>query len=1332
MALHVGERLGPYEILGLIGAGGMGEVYRARDTRLDRTVAIKVIPEELAAHKDRLKRFEQVARATAALSHPNVLALFDVGVEGDIHYIVEELLEEQTLRDRMRRERMPVREAVDGAVQIARSLPAAHEHGIVHREPKPENVFLTRDGRVKVLDFGLVKLRQTKPAEREGPTATATTDDGTRLGTVDHVSPEGSGLSLPPASHAQILKLYQAGLFLQAYQLARQYGPLEKWQGTPARVLAGRLAMYLGGRRMGCSIHLRAVRGDPRSPEARYYGARALLDRQGAAFTWARMRSWGELGEDAPAELRADWLALQATVLGRFRDFDAALVLLRRAEVLAPGHPWPWIERAGVLEGQDRYAEALDAVQRALRLRPQYPPGVQALARLLLILGRGDEACAVLSEAAASSESGPLIGDFGAILAELRRFRESLECLDRFEALSPLLDHQGRRWLAARRSDTLYELGDLEGAQRQATLADNRFHDIIAARLARGERDARRVLLPVVFVQQHHRTCTPASLASIGAFWCRPFDQLTLAKAITYDGTPRHRAREWAAENGWTVREFRVTWESACALLDRGIPFVLATAGANSGHDQAVAGYDACRGTLYVREPSQPFLREFLPAPFLEAQKWSGPRGFVLLPLAERARLADVELPDAEAHDNLHEIQVALSVDRRDAAGEVQRRMENEVPEHPLTLWATALVAAYDSDEATQLQCIERLLARFPDTPSLLFRKLSLLENVAPRPEYRRLLAQACAHHPRDLPLLSRWAHELSLDAREHPGARRLLRTILRREHWPTMGPDLLSLASICDAQGRADEALELRRFAASFEDMNEGFASNYFGAARTRNRSHEALALLRGRFERLGSRSGHPVWTLFWALDQLGQRAQAFEALERALLLRPADGDLLLFAADANARCGLLDKTDALLSAALGRTRRDNWLRTAARTALPRARPAQDAPRVDPKPARRRPVEVPWGLALLLYQVLYLLSREAHEQGWWVLGIVLVLVLIAIPISAWIMWRRRRPALQLDLHTEARPRNGGSRATATPSQVGRYRILSELGRRPPIVFYRARDFARERDVLLRVLRGPTSQNEGVRARFFQEGVVASRLRHPNIMVVYDLDEHEGMPYMACEQLLGVTLLRAIETGVSPRASLAIMVQTLAGLGHAHETGVADLDIRPVNILIQTDGLVKIIGFGLPRPTTSSGIAVNGDTIGTPDYMSPEQVKNSKVDGRSDLFGVGSILYELLAGRRPFRSDTVEATLHNIIHKEPNFGLIPAGAGRDALLPILKKSLAKDPDERYPDARAMSEDLWRALAEVGTGRANEGTAPRVAVSAGPDRSVASEVTVKTM
>src|ERR1700680_1048716 len=157
MAVASGTKLGPYEIVSLLGAGGMGEVLRARDTRLKREVAIKVLPQAFSLDADRLHRFEQEALATAALNHPNILAVFDIGTNEGSPYVVSELLEGETLRERLRGGSIAGRKTLDYALQIAHGLAAAHEKGIIHRDLKPENLFLTKDGRVKILDFGLAK-----------------------------------------------------------------------------------------------------------------------------------------------------------------------------------------------------------------------------------------------------------------------------------------------------------------------------------------------------------------------------------------------------------------------------------------------------------------------------------------------------------------------------------------------------------------------------------------------------------------------------------------------------------------------------------------------------------------------------------------------------------------------------------------------------------------------------------------------------------------------------------------------------------------------------------------------------------------------------------------------------------------------------------------------------------------------------------------------------------------------------------------------------------------------------------------------------------------------
>jgi eukaryotic-like serine/threonine-protein kinase len=193
MALQQGERLGPYEIASLLGAGGMGEVYRARDTRLDRDVAIKILPPAIAATPEGLARFEQEAKATCALNHPGILAVFDVGSADGRPYVVAELLEGETLRERLSRGAMPVRKAVECAIQIAQALGAAHEKGIVHRDLKPENLFLTREGRIKVLDFGLARLVDPD-AGPDGAETAATmavrTNPGQVLGSAGYMAPE--------------------------------------------------------------------------------------------------------------------------------------------------------------------------------------------------------------------------------------------------------------------------------------------------------------------------------------------------------------------------------------------------------------------------------------------------------------------------------------------------------------------------------------------------------------------------------------------------------------------------------------------------------------------------------------------------------------------------------------------------------------------------------------------------------------------------------------------------------------------------------------------------------------------------------------------------------------------------------------------------------------------------------------------------------------------------------------------------------------------------------------------------------------------------------------
>src|SRR5712692_8012153 len=208
----IGQTLGHYRVLEEIGSGGMGEVYRACDDRLGREVALKVLKPSLANDRDRLRRFEQEARAAAALSHPNIVAVYDIGMHNGAPYIVSELLQGQTLRQRLFNGPLALRQATDCGIQIAQGLVAAHEKRIVHRDLKPENLFITRDGRVKILDFGIAKLTLPEVSEdRSLASMTTQTKSGSVLGTVAYMSPEQ--LRAKPVDHRSDIFSFGAVLY---------------------------------------------------------------------------------------------------------------------------------------------------------------------------------------------------------------------------------------------------------------------------------------------------------------------------------------------------------------------------------------------------------------------------------------------------------------------------------------------------------------------------------------------------------------------------------------------------------------------------------------------------------------------------------------------------------------------------------------------------------------------------------------------------------------------------------------------------------------------------------------------------------------------------------------------------------------------------------------------------------------------------------------------------------------------------------------------------------------------------------------------------------------
>ncbi len=272
--------------------------------------------------------------------------------------------------------------------------------------------------------------------------------------------------------------------------------------------------------------------------------------------------------------------------------------------------------------------------------------------------------------------------------------------------------------------------------------------------------------------------------------------------------------------------------------------------------------------------------------------------------------------------------------------------------------------------------------------------------------------------------------------------------------------------------------------------------------------------------------------------------------------------------------------------------------------------------------------------------------------------------------------------------------------------RIGKYDIVKPLGKGAMGIVYLAHDTILERDVALKVMVASIADDPELKTRFEREAKAVARMTHPNVVNVFDLGQHtDGSPYIAMELLKGQDLQKAMRTPppMPLERKCNVIVQILAGLAHAHQAGIVHRDIKPANIFINHDGTVKIMDFGVARLTTAS-MTGTGNIVGTADYMSPEQVKGAKVDGRSDLFSVGCMLYELLAGRRPFHSDNLMAIFYKITHEEPNFDLIPEGAAYDALMPILKKALAKNLEDRYQSAYEFAGELKEYLkANAATG-----------------------------
>lgn len=761
------------------------------------------------------------------------------------------------------------------------------------------------------------------------------TDEHPAGGRPRHIRETATPTPIPADVLARGQELYENGLCLQALRELEQVAPIRAWSDVPALLLGGRVAFHLGGTRLAYAMHARAWRVAPSDQEAAYFYGSLLLRGWGPYQAWSFVRRRADPGPDVPAPSRAAWLSLKASILAAFRDFDGAESLLSAAEEATPDHPWVHVERAHVQGLCDRWDSALQSAQRALVVRPWYKPAITIGAHACEMLGRDGEALELLQEASRHVETVTVPMMLAALQRDMDQFEDFRRSLDECERLAVLADKDYKPWLEGRMCDAAYYCGDLETARARAANVDSPLYKRFAQRLAEPLDGARRVVLPVGFVRQNHMTCAPATFAAIARFFDKPADHLAVAEAICYDGTPGHKTRNWAENNGWFVREFTCTLDAARTLIDRGVPFALSTVFIDRAHLQAVIGYDTFRNSILIRDPSARSLAEFDADAGLEVFKDSGPQAMVLVPAEKRGLIEDIELPDSQLYDLLYRMSLALDDHRRDEAAAAIRELQDIAPEHQITLDAQGRLANYDGDNDGRLQALKKLLAVYPDSAVLEFRRLVFLRGTEHREERLKLLQEACSDGQIAPHFLREYARELSADARSHTQATRYIRKALR--YLPDDAASLQILADVLWSGREFEEAFELYRFAHCLDDKDEEYARTYFRASLHFKRSTEALALLEGRFRRFGEKSGWPARTLFHALAEVERMGEALQILDDAVRLKPDDGDLMLFAAEQYASRGLFERAEMLLDAAKSMCSRVAWLSCRANVAASR-----------------------------------------------------------------------------------------------------------------------------------------------------------------------------------------------------------------------------------------------------------------------------------------------------------------------------------------------------------------------------------------------------------
>ncbi len=771
-------------------------------------------------------------------------------------------------------------------------------------------------------------------------------------------------MEIAPAELTRVRELYTQGRYRQAHDAATALGPLREWSGTTARLIGGRLAIQLAAPKLGRRMHLAAFRATPAYPEAIYYHARYRMERFGPLSTWRFMRNHPDWS-DAPPELHADWLALSAFIVARLRDFDRAERLLNRAETITPDRPWPCIERSSVYEFADRLDDAMAAARRSLELQPWFRPGVQSVAHLLLRQGREREALDFLTEADRNLESGLVAAQLAALQTDLGHYTDARRTLDRYAELSPLMELDVSKWLAARRADSAYFLGEPAAAARFAREVKDEFYDQFAERLetlagapvkegASAVPDSSRMAIKLDFPPA---PAVPNVYELLSRFWQHPLPGMNESPPPA-DGLPDAQERRRAEEAGWVAREFTLSLDAAVALIERRVPFIVTLVEAGFSQPRLCISADPVRGSVSVVDGSD---RRPVDAPVGSLVKRFapfGPRGLVIVPQSEASKLDDLPLTDADKREALYQVQKPLIAHDRSAAENALRVMRDRFTDSKFTTYGELALARYDAHPLRLLEIYDTLLAKYPHESTWVLSKASVLRELNRVPEREALLEAESSRFNAEPMVQQTFAQAILPYPNRQADATRLLRRSVQDR--PTAAAGYYLLATQLWEEREFDEAAELYRFACTLEEREDQFADAYFRAARATEQVPEALRLFQQRAGRAAIPVPAATRALFQALMDRDEPQQAAAALDQAIRkLQEAEakaakaedkeqksedrkkteagqalGELLLFRAECHASADRFTEAETDLTAAKALVQPVAWHKAAVRVA--------------------------------------------------------------------------------------------------------------------------------------------------------------------------------------------------------------------------------------------------------------------------------------------------------------------------------------------------------------------------------------------------------------